>query len=234
MTVVEVADRLMRLRGLNIGRRLVWLPGLGFLLAVAFMHCPGAAQPRSMLQGPAGPGRMQFTIADLDGDRKPDLASVEIEKQYAGSTSYAIRLQFGAGGDSRVDVNGPLGGLHVAVRDVNGDDRLDLVLTSVMDRRVVQVLLNDGHGKFAAAAAGSFSSIEIVSEFGLRERGSNPSDRMVLAATRTTFDADVVGRRENYTDDLNSPFGLHNKPIVSCHESGPQSGRSPPSLLVVS
>jgi hypothetical protein len=224
----------MRTRGQELGRRLVWQLGLGLFFAVAFMHCPRAAEPSSVLQSPAVPAGMQFTIADLDGDRKPDLASVEIEKQHPGSTSYAIRLQFGAGGDSYVGVNGPLGGLHVAVRDVNGDDSLDLVLTSVMDRRVVQVLINDGHGKFAAAAAGSFSSIEIGSEFGLRERGPDPSDRMVLAATRTTFAADVAGRREDYSDELNSPFAVRNRPIVSRHESGPQSGRSPPSALVVS
>jgi len=79
------------------------------------------------------------------------MASVEVENQQAKWTRYAIRLRFGVGAGTYIGVEGPFGGVRLAVRDVNGDDSLDLVLTSVVDRHVIQVLLNDGHGNFTRA-----------------------------------------------------------------------------------
>jgi len=183
-------------------RKLAWLCAVGLLLCLSVSHSQRVAIAKSIPRSSATAAGMQFVIADLDGDRTPDLASIEIEKQQSSSTSYSIRLQFGAGGDSYIGVKGPRGGVRLAVRDVNGDDRLDLILTSVMDRRVIQVLLNDGHGKFAAAEAGSFSSAGRGGEFELREREPGPSDRMGLAVTRTSFDADVAAQRENSPHNL--------------------------------
>ena len=142
---------MMGLKFRSIGRRFGSLCGLALLLCLTLARGQHTVVADSTARRSPGLGGMAFAIADLDGDRKPDLASVEVEREQASSTRYAIRLQFSEGADSYIGVKGPLGGLRLAIRDVNGDDSLDLILTSVLDRRVVQVLLNDGHGKFAPA-----------------------------------------------------------------------------------
>jgi len=212
-------------------RRLAWLCGFGLLLCLNMARSERVAVAGSVPRSSAGVTGMQFVIADLDGDQTPDLASVETAEAQSRSTSYAIRLQFAVGGDSYIGVKGPLGGLRLAVRDVNGDDRLDLILTSVMDRRVIQVLLNDGHGKFAAAEPGLFFSVGREGEFELREREPGPSDRMGLAVARSSFDADVAGQREKSSQNLDSLLAVRKRPVARSRELGLQDGRSPPPTV---
>jgi hypothetical protein len=173
---------------------------------------------------------MQFAIADFDGDRKPDMASVEVEKQQAGSTNYAIRLQFAAGTDSYIGVKGPLGGLRVAVRDVNGDDSLDLVLTSVVNPRVIQVLLNDGHGNFAASGAESFVSVESDARLALCEQAAVPSDRLVLASARSSFELEILYHRENLAFDTGVSMVTGNRVLPASWGQQPTRGRAPPAV----
>jgi hypothetical protein len=98
-----------------------------------------------------------FAIADFDGDRKPDLATVEVQKGNSSSTSqYSIRLQLTAGGVQVFGVIAPAGGLQIVARDVNGDDALDVLVSTAWQHQQVAVLLNDGHGKFTLADAGAF------------------------------------------------------------------------------
>lgn len=162
------------------------------------MVCLGLARGQQVtsLEAPARaswnvPG-VQFAIADLDGDRRPDLASVE-EERLANSTKYAIRLQFGAGVDAYIGVNGPLGGVRLTIRDVNGDDSLDLVLTSVIDRRVIQVLLNDGHGNFSPAEPGAYAVGLGESERFWSEREPSREDGGGPTSSRWSFDAGRFG-----------------------------------------
>ena len=148
--VERTVFRPMRLHALTF-KSLACLAGIGLLVCLGVGRGEQGARRGASPRPSWNVASMQFAIADLDGDRKPDMASVEVETQQASWTSYAIRLQFGAGTGAYIGVKGPLGGVRLAVRDVNGDDRLDLVLTSVIDRRIVQVLLNDGHGNFSPA-----------------------------------------------------------------------------------
>jgi hypothetical protein len=98
-----------------------------------------------------------FAIADFDGDRKPDLATVEVQKGNSSSaTQYSIRLQLTAGGVQVFGVIAPAGGLQIVARDVNGDDALDVLVSTAWQHKQVAVLLNDGHGKFALADVGAF------------------------------------------------------------------------------
>jgi hypothetical protein len=45
-------------------------------------------------------------------------------------------------------VTAPAGGLHVVPRDVNGDNALDLLVSTAWLHQPVAVLVNDGHGYF--------------------------------------------------------------------------------------
>jgi hypothetical protein len=98
----------------------------------------------------------RFVFADLDGDRIPDLALVETQRQRWTNTDYAIRVRLSAGAESAIGLIGPSGGLRVAVRDVNGDSNLDLIVTAELDAGFIKVLLNDGHGNFSVVAPTDF------------------------------------------------------------------------------
>src|SRR5271169_2850085 len=98
-----------------------------------------------------------FAIADFDGDQKPDLATVEVQKSSSSRTTlYSIRFQLTAGIAQVFGVTAPSGGLQIVARDVNGDNSLDVLVTSVLQHEQVAVLLNDGHGKFRLADPSEF------------------------------------------------------------------------------
>ena len=74
--------------------------GLVFCLVLGVAGRVNAASP-STRQSPVSSAvfNSNFAIADFDGDRKPDLATVEVQKGNSSSTSqYSIRLQLTAGG----------------------------------------------------------------------------------------------------------------------------------------
>jgi len=98
-----------------------------------------------------------FAIADFDGDQKPDLATVEVQKGSSSrTTQYSIRFQLTAGISQVFGVTAPSGGLQIVARDVNGDNALDVLVTTSLQHEQVAVLLNDGHGKFRLADASEF------------------------------------------------------------------------------
>jgi hypothetical protein len=102
-----------------------------------------------------GPG-LPFAIADFDGDLRPDLARVQAGPSDSFRVDYWIQLQLTASGTQSINVFGPLGGLQIAARDVNGDHAIDLVLTTAWLGQPVAILLNDGHGRFTRADLAAF------------------------------------------------------------------------------
>jgi len=170
----------------------------------------------------------RFAIADFDGDRKPDVATVQVVREAALDSFYSIRLQLSTGEASAIGITGPQGGLELVARDVNGDDLIDLVVTTAMGSHFVAVLINDGHGKFTLAKAGAFPSIE--SDEGNRLVATQePSEECAaLQFTRSTFGIEA-------RDDAGT--GLEQKSkfprVASCDGNLPRvwrgkSGRSPP------
>jgi hypothetical protein len=97
-----------------------------------------------------------FSISDFDGDLKPDLASVQAGRSDFSRTDYLIQLQLSAAGQQTFQIVAPMGGLQIALRDVNGDHALDLILTTTWLRQPVAVLLNDGHGSFTRVDPAAF------------------------------------------------------------------------------
>jgi hypothetical protein len=100
-----------------------------------------------------------FAIADFDGDRQPDLATVEAGlSTSAGNTRYSIRFKLTSGDAQVFGVTAPVGGLQIVARDVNGDNALDLLVSTAWQHRQVAVLLNDGHGNFTLASPGAVAA----------------------------------------------------------------------------
>src|SRR5271157_2674682 len=131
-----------------------------YLCVFATLLGVNAAEAVQRTSGGAAGFSPRFAIGDFDGDRKPDVATVQVVRDAALDSVYSIRLQLSAGEESAIGIAGPRGGLELVARDVNGDDAIDLVVTTAMDSHFVAVLLNDGHGKFTLAKPGAFPSIE--------------------------------------------------------------------------
>ncbi|MGO9310030.1 MAG: FG-GAP repeat domain-containing protein [Spirochaetia bacterium] len=100
-----------------------------------------AAEAAQGTSGAAGGFSPRFAIADFDGDRKPDVATVQVVREAALDSFYSIRLQLSTGEESAIGITGPQGGLELVARDVNGDDVIDLVVTTAMGSRFVAVLI---------------------------------------------------------------------------------------------
>ena len=106
----------------------------------------------------------QFAIADFDGDNRPDLATVQAGVSSSWDTQYWIAFQLSRGPRQTLGITAPNGGLHITSRDVNGDDFLDVVVTTAWTNRPVAVLLNDGQGNFRTSSPSSFPGAFTASE----------------------------------------------------------------------
>jgi hypothetical protein len=98
----------------------------------------------------------QFAIEDFDGDSRPDIATVVEGRSGAANNHYRIRFQLSSGGSQNIDLTAPVGGLDLSSRDVNGDDVLDVVVTTAGTNWPVAILLNDGAGTFTASDPAAF------------------------------------------------------------------------------
>ena len=141
----DVPDYLRPRRSLILWAFLLLLCGL------AGSSTASAGGIQNGASGSPGPG-LPFAIADFDGDRRPDVANVQAGGNASGNSTYWIQLQLSATGRQSIQLDAPSGGLLIEARDVNGDNAVDLVLTTAWFRQPVAVLLNDGHGKFSRAA----------------------------------------------------------------------------------
>lgn len=177
-----------------------------------------------------------FAIADFDGDKRPDLATAEIERSNSRFTCYRIRLQFTAApGQSAlsgqsIGVTGAFGLPQIAAIDVNGDHALDLVLTAAGQQQPIAVLLNDGRGKFSLANPGDFPSAALDSPWQWASASHLVQDLAALIPTRAPR-AEAQAARHSFVprqlaESRSSASGgfppdpLHSSPL----------GRAPPQL----
>ncbi len=195
--------------------------------AAGWVNAAGA--PAELSKGSSKEFNSSFAIADFDGDLKPDLATVEIQKgSSASNTRYSIRLQLTAGAAQVFGVIAPAGGLQIVARDVNGDDALDVLISTVWQHTEVAVLLNDGHGRFTLADPGAFPAAFWGS-------GGDWS-----SGTLPLCDSTVLVRSEHPSGevDLESEFGGPPISFECAHKSAPAGlariplfsllGRAPP------
>lgn len=131
-----------------------------FVISVLFLGLVnGAMAARAYAENlPAtspGPG-LTFAIADFDGDRRPDFASVQVGQDMSGSSDYSIQIYLSEIGRQSIDIVAPVGGLLIEARDVDGDHTIDLVVSATWRKQPVAIFLNDGHGTFSRAEAAAF------------------------------------------------------------------------------
>jgi len=131
---------------------------LCFILFSAHADC-GATQPANSRDPfPFSVGlSARFAVADFDGDRRPDVASVQVgQRGEAGKVSYSIELRLSASDWKSIQVVGPPGGLLIRAADVNNDSFIDLTFVAAWSQQPVAILLNDGSGNFAPAPTLAF------------------------------------------------------------------------------
>ena len=171
----------------------------------------------------------QFAIGDFDGDRRPDLATVEIARFNSHHSRYWISFQLTKGRLQTIGITAPAGGLVLFARDVNGDRALDLVLVTAWRHELVAVLLNDGAGNFAAADPTQFQINSISSERQMGIVPRVPEDRTVLSFQYSALRG--PGRKIPATRESEPAFSHAWHPAVTLFPSS-VSGRAPPSSLL--
>jgi hypothetical protein len=139
----------------RVHKRIIWLAAFWAFCAVSLCGIFGrgatAAAPPAHLT-------IHIAIADFDGDRRPDLVSVEIGQSSSHNTRYWIAFHLTAGPGQMVGLTAPTGGVQIASRDVNGDSFPDVIVTTAWTNQPVAILLNDGLGNFTASKPAEFQS----------------------------------------------------------------------------
>lgn len=90
-----------------------------------------------------------FAIDDFDGDRVPDVATVQLVSSNSSGANYIIQLQFGSGKRRSICLTTPWGDVRIVARDVNDDRIPDLIISSAWTEERYAVLINDGNGAFS-------------------------------------------------------------------------------------
>jgi hypothetical protein len=208
----------------------------GFLALIGLVFslwpCTAAASDaprneRAFAQHAAPP----VTIGDFDGDQRPDLVSADIGQRRASHTVYKIAIELSSGVRSTLSIAAPEGGLQLTSRDVNGDDQLDVIVTTAWTQRPVAVLLNDGQGNFRELSPEQFPGAFPDSSASLAATSNGIRDS--LAALLPRYDAGYA----KPTLSLDSPY-LARLQIPDSRSDSPVSrgcsflGRAPPVSLL--
>lgn len=172
----------------------------------------------------------QFAIGDLDGDRRPDLATVKIDRFNSLHSRYSISFQLSKGEPQTIGVTAPAGGLTLFVQDVNGDRALDVVLLTAWRHELVAVLLNDGRGNFVAANPRQFEINAFSSNTQIGRAPRLPDDRAVLSFQYSA--ALEPGRQIAAARESNAAFPLTPGFAVTLFLSSISSRAPPLSLLL--
>ncbi len=198
-----------------------------FLVGVGALNAAPAANATETLETASSPA-VPLAIADFDGDHQPDLAS--IQPGAIGSGDHWVRLWLSTKiGSQYVRVNSREGDLRVEARDVNGDNIVDLVVTSPGLIRPVAVLLNDGHGNFSEVDPSPYTAALEIPKSGWSIANTHRS-ALALLQRPSSAESALVHCDENPLDKSES-LQLHSTlpPVRGIFVLRP--GRAPPSSI---
>ena len=160
----------------------IWL--LLFLATPAALRAESDATPPISAAAVSAPVASDFAIADFDGDNKPDFATVQDGQANTSTKRYWIGLRLSTGPRQFLGITAPVGGLQLVLRDVNGDNALDLIVTTTWLNRPIAVLVNDGHGNFAVSDPANFPAALGSSEAVWKDLAVTAKDFAAMPASR--------------------------------------------------
>jgi hypothetical protein len=197
--------------------------GLSTVIASANTSSAATQNSRSEIKS-------QFVIADFDGDDHPDFATVQPSTNVSGSSRYLISFHLSKGPNQILGVEAPVGGLQIALRDVNGDSFADVVVTTAWTNLPVAVLLNDGAGNFRVSSPADFPDAFLTSEKAWAVHSTDVKDACALLLSRQdTAHPRCVYQGYLCVNDVklitSLSFVTPPNPVTTSH-----SGRAPPFL----
>jgi hypothetical protein len=223
--VKRIAAKLVRESKRGIARLHMMLL---FVLAGLFLLAVPAVWAQSSTPGTRA--SVPLAVSDFDGDHRPDVARVETGRSDLAQTDYWVELQLTMAGTQAIRVVGPTGGLQVAVRDVNGDQIPDLVLTTAWRDQPVAILLNDGHGSFSRVGPEAFPDAFHASPNGWSESG-RPQVSAAATLSDSRFGAQVPKIRLAYRDAASRPVQRSNPEDAGDADYLQGYGRAPPFVV---
>jgi hypothetical protein len=232
----QVTLRLGRGRFAPSKRRVSWIHALVSLFflscSVGFAAGAGAAMPqRSASRALTAKLNSHFTIADFDGDQQADLATVQAGAFTSSQSRYWIRFQLTGGARQSFGITAPAGGLELSARDVNGDNILDVIVSTTWLNRPVAILLNDGRGKFALVDPSEFPNVVWSAENSRTLNAPLSNENGVLSLSR--YPVRAFDGRSCLTPRLNASEALG--PADSRGPAFPdyllRHGRAPPTRI---
>lgn len=178
-----------------------------------------------------GPG-LTFAIADFDGDRRPDFASIQAT-QDRYSSDYSIQISLSQFGPQSLHLLAPVGGLVIEARDVDGNHTVDLLLSTAWRKQPVAIFLNNGRGGFSRAEIAAFPEAFSKCETNLVIASNPARDALGLSPQPGAG----IGLEENESGFdrsparliLSSSAGFAPDSFLTSH-----SGRAPPSAAHLS
>jgi len=202
----------------HLAARSAWVTLLLWpLWAVSAASQPfGTQAPSPLHQAATSPLSDQGeAIADLDGDRHPDLAIVRPEGWSPRGFQYQVELDLTTHPPSSpISIVTQRGGLRIAARDVDGDGDLDLVVRNSWSLAPVGVWINDGHGRFTKGDPAAYPVSVWTEGPGIL---SDTLEQTLQAALPQSY---------RFYLDLSLPLYLHND-LTFEHPPLPSTGAQP-------
>jgi hypothetical protein len=183
--------------------------------------------------GTAGrPFAWSTAIGDLNGDGTPDYAVADRIGHDLAGFEYSVDLSISGSPSQHVTFSSPDAALSIALRDVDHDQDLDVVVSTVVSPGVVRIWLNDGTGAFAETSA--FDTVSWRAADSIAPDSPDSTLTGVAAAPRRARDA--LGLR--YSDfsgaATRSIAFVCSDAHADSHRGTTSGSRAPPSAAALS
>lgn len=172
----------------------------------------------------AGHADYTFAFGDIDGDGHLDVVAASGEKGDSVEPGRVVTLRGDGKGAFKADsippLSVPAGPHFVTLADVNGDQRLDIVISHSSNQ--LSILLNGGNGKFAPAPAAPYDLG--IEAFAVAVADVNRDKRNDLVAATVDSVTVWLGSGERFVPAPGSPFragpGAYNLTLGDINQDG--------------